>query len=271
MIASFLGKPLLADDITLKKTRLSFARIFVEIDLDFSFLSSIPSLIDGKFSFDLPVEYQWKPLKCENCKVFGHTIKNCTRNLKIRWAAKKAIKPQSRSIVGVLEGTLNTVNDVILVTGAENGTKENGSIVISDEVVSGSESNATDSTLGSSLSGKNGLKSISAGEKMTGEASTFVLKETNTLESTRKILDDAKTNKASIGLNLSVVSGKENAAGGSKCRDSTPNTSVSNENRMQTENGSHRTPDAKGLALARGDNEGINDWTVVKGKKNSPP
>lgn len=37
----------------------------------------------------MPVEYPWKPTKCDLCKVFGHSFKNCTKKLKLRWTSKK--------------------------------------------------------------------------------------------------------------------------------------------------------------------------------------
>lgn len=85
LISSYLGKPLLADDCTLMRTRLSYARICVEVDVDFHYPASIPLMIDGKIALEMPVEYQWKPPKCESCKVFGHSSKNCTKKLKPKW------------------------------------------------------------------------------------------------------------------------------------------------------------------------------------------
>lgn len=89
LIASYLGIPLLADDCTINQTRLSYARICIEIDIDFDYPASIPLLIDGKFYFDLPVEYQWRPPKCDTCMVYGHNTRNCSRKLKRKWISKK--------------------------------------------------------------------------------------------------------------------------------------------------------------------------------------
>ncbi|RZC43861.1 hypothetical protein C5167_036811 [Papaver somniferum] len=72
-IASFVGKPLLMDEYTRNKTRLIYARVLIEISIDFVFPNSIPLWVDGKFVMNLPVEYQWKPQKCALCSSFGHS------------------------------------------------------------------------------------------------------------------------------------------------------------------------------------------------------
>lgn len=92
LISSFLGKPLLADDYTLNKTRLSYAKVCVKVDVDFIYPESIPLMIDGKIVLVMPVEYLWKPPKCELCKVFDHSSKNCTQKLKPKWNPKKNVK-----------------------------------------------------------------------------------------------------------------------------------------------------------------------------------
>ncbi|KAI3901919.1 hypothetical protein MKW98_027216, partial [Papaver atlanticum] len=34
----------------------------------------------------LPVEYPWKPPRCDMCKVFGQLSKSCNKSKKARWA-----------------------------------------------------------------------------------------------------------------------------------------------------------------------------------------
>lgn len=46
-IASFVGQPLMMDDCTINKTRLSYARVLVEINFDCQFPSAIPLWIDS--------------------------------------------------------------------------------------------------------------------------------------------------------------------------------------------------------------------------------
>lgn len=79
LIASYLGKPLYADDCTLNQEILAYVRVCVEINLDFTYPASIPLVLDGKISLEFPVEYQWKPAQCDVCMVFGHTTKDCSK------------------------------------------------------------------------------------------------------------------------------------------------------------------------------------------------
>ncbi|RZC76286.1 hypothetical protein C5167_000417 [Papaver somniferum] len=98
LISSFLGKPILADDYTLNRTRLSYARVCIEIDVEFDYPLSIPLMIDGKIAWEMPVEYQWKPPKCDVWKVFGHSSTNCSKKLKPRWSTKKNGKFVEKSL-----------------------------------------------------------------------------------------------------------------------------------------------------------------------------
>ncbi|XP_026432075.1 uncharacterized protein LOC113329414 [Papaver somniferum] len=92
LIASYLGKPLYADDCTINQDRLAFARVCIEIDLNFSYPASIPILIDGKIAIELRIEYQWKPSKCDACKVFGQTTNSCTLKTRPSWNPKQKLQ-----------------------------------------------------------------------------------------------------------------------------------------------------------------------------------
>ncbi|XP_026437146.1 uncharacterized protein LOC113335253 [Papaver somniferum] len=93
LLSSYLGKPLSVDDCTINQDRLAFARVCIEIDVEFDYPEKIPLLIDGKFAFELPVVYQWKPHKCDVCRVFGQSTKACGKKKKTRWPSKKVCKP----------------------------------------------------------------------------------------------------------------------------------------------------------------------------------
>lgn len=61
MISSNIGVPIMMDKQTLNRTRMSYARMCVEITADCEFSSSIPLIIDGKDTVEVKVEYTWKP------------------------------------------------------------------------------------------------------------------------------------------------------------------------------------------------------------------
>lgn len=69
----------MADADTINRTRLRCARVCVEIDLDFTYPSSIPLLNDGTIEKELPVNYEFKPSKCDGCKKFGHYPSYCPK------------------------------------------------------------------------------------------------------------------------------------------------------------------------------------------------
>ena len=76
-IASAVGKPLHMDSHTENKTRLSFARICIEIDLSSKLPKSARlNLGNGKYT-TIRIEYPWVPQNCSHCQVFGHKLSQC--------------------------------------------------------------------------------------------------------------------------------------------------------------------------------------------------
>ncbi|KAL7183865.1 hypothetical protein ACSBR2_026108 [Camellia fascicularis] len=67
------------DKLTVQGSRVSFAKICVEIGVD----SALPSDFLVKCDDDVVkvrVEYLWTPTKCPNCKVFGHSEEKCVKS-----------------------------------------------------------------------------------------------------------------------------------------------------------------------------------------------
>jgi hypothetical protein len=79
-LASVIGKPLHLDTPTSSMTRLSYARVLVEIDL----LADLPAMIN----FSLPngvtmtqnVLYESLPRFCKQCRSLGHNTSSCATN-----------------------------------------------------------------------------------------------------------------------------------------------------------------------------------------------
>lgn len=80
-IASLIGKPIMMDHLTLTKSRMSFARVLVEVDINCNYLSSLPVYYKGKHivDVDVDVEYSWKPQICSECNCFCHTLAKCPK------------------------------------------------------------------------------------------------------------------------------------------------------------------------------------------------
>ena len=76
-IASAVGKPLHMDSLTENRTRLSFSRICIEVDLSSKFHKTARlNLGNGKYT-TIRIEYPWVPHNCSHCQVFGHKISKC--------------------------------------------------------------------------------------------------------------------------------------------------------------------------------------------------
>ena len=79
-IASRFGRPLLTDAISAKQKRLDFARVCVELDAEKGICR------EGKFhklngeTYTVKPEYEWMPLHCTTCQVFGHSMSNCQKS-----------------------------------------------------------------------------------------------------------------------------------------------------------------------------------------------
>ena len=59
------------------QTRLSFARICIEVDINCTFPKvALLDLGNGKYS-SIRIEYPWVPQSCSHCKIFGHSQLKC--------------------------------------------------------------------------------------------------------------------------------------------------------------------------------------------------
>ncbi|XP_020680859.1 uncharacterized protein LOC110098381, partial [Dendrobium catenatum] len=78
-IASYIGIPLYVDSLTAKRTRLTFARVCVQVDKNSVLPDEIPLEIDGD-DLVLKVVYDWKPSKCDGCGSIIHPYALCPSN-----------------------------------------------------------------------------------------------------------------------------------------------------------------------------------------------
>lgn len=87
LLATLIGTPKMLDAYTshmCKESwgRSSFARCMIEVKVDEVLRDSLTveiPLLDGTGSTieNIRVEYEWKPSRCDKCKVFGHTLVDC--------------------------------------------------------------------------------------------------------------------------------------------------------------------------------------------------
>ncbi|GJT33308.1 RNA-directed DNA polymerase, eukaryota, reverse transcriptase zinc-binding domain protein [Tanacetum coccineum] len=92
-LASRLGRPIKIDQIMsgdmcrVGSRRLGYARVLVEINAEDDFFDKIEiNYVDDmkkvKSTKWVKVEYTWKPSRCSQCKVFGHSLQSCEKRPK---------------------------------------------------------------------------------------------------------------------------------------------------------------------------------------------
>lgn len=77
-LASVLGKPVHSDTPTASMTRLSYARVLVEIDLLADLPTSINLILPNGMPLSQQVMYESLPCFCKQCRTLGHMISTCT-------------------------------------------------------------------------------------------------------------------------------------------------------------------------------------------------
>lgn len=91
-IASAIGIPLYADRFTETAQRLSYARICVEIEVGAEFVDSVDVMYTDGTEVTVGVKYPWRPARCLDCHVFGHSTQQCGKKVgvtKTAWVAKE--------------------------------------------------------------------------------------------------------------------------------------------------------------------------------------
>ncbi|KAI8560558.1 hypothetical protein RHMOL_Rhmol04G0267000 [Rhododendron molle] len=66
-LASSVGKPLYADEMTETAKRISYAKICVEVDINASLPHSVDLLMSTGRTVSIAVKYPWRPVKCGAC------------------------------------------------------------------------------------------------------------------------------------------------------------------------------------------------------------
>ncbi|GJZ39234.1 zinc knuckle CX2CX4HX4C containing protein [Tanacetum coccineum] len=103
LIATFIGKPVMLDSYTSSMCndswgRSSFARCLIKVNSEADLVDvvtiGIPSLSEDDFTKEtIRVEYEWRPPRCDTCKIFGHVHD---------YFPKKVVNPRINEIVLLL-------------------------------------------------------------------------------------------------------------------------------------------------------------------------
>ncbi|KAI0499496.1 hypothetical protein KFK09_017700 [Dendrobium nobile] len=93
-IASKIGIPIAVDALTAAKTRLTYARICIQVSTTSLFLNSVAVSIEGEV-LNLQVQYEWKPTPCTSCAFLAHSSAPCPSTQKTE--PKEQIQFRGRS------------------------------------------------------------------------------------------------------------------------------------------------------------------------------
>ncbi|GKA47800.1 hypothetical protein Tco_0740758 [Tanacetum coccineum] len=105
-----VGTPLMHDSYTSDMCmqswgRSSYARAMIELRVDVelkdSIVAAMPKIIkEGYNTCNIRVEYEWKLPRCICCKVFGHVLEECPKNIGVGVTKKKTSQTPKGILVG---------------------------------------------------------------------------------------------------------------------------------------------------------------------------
>lgn len=95
-IGSVIGRPLCADECTSHQSRISYARMLVEVDITKPLVYKIP--ITGENGLELlqQVYYEWVPLFCQKCQKVGHMCREKAQGTRVQEQAQKQWIPKDK-------------------------------------------------------------------------------------------------------------------------------------------------------------------------------
>ncbi|KAJ0521403.1 hypothetical protein HanIR_Chr10g0470471 [Helianthus annuus] len=117
LVASKIGVPKMLDSYTATMCaeswgRSSYARALIEVqagaELKKSVTVAIPSLDGGEHSkVEVKIEYDWEPLRCSSCCVFGHDDSSCPKNHQVGSNGDSGVKNDDFQVVGAKKKKAN--------------------------------------------------------------------------------------------------------------------------------------------------------------------
>lgn len=94
-IGSAIGIPLVTDECTTHRLRVSYARILVEVDITQKMLDEITITDNKGLKRKQPIEYEWRPKFCEKCQTIGHQCDGAAKH-KIWKPKPKKVDPDKQ-------------------------------------------------------------------------------------------------------------------------------------------------------------------------------
>nr|GEZ36699.1 hypothetical protein [Tanacetum cinerariifolium] len=122
----------------------SYARAMIElrpdVELKDNIVAAMPKIVrEGYYTCNIRVEYEWKPPSCACCKIFGHVLEECPKNIGV--GVTKNLKKTSQTPKGILIGqklafklTKQVYQPVSKKSNAYNGENKKTSVEPTNEV-----------------------------------------------------------------------------------------------------------------------------------------
>ncbi|CAK8532594.1 unnamed protein product [Lathyrus sativus] len=116
-IGSAIGKPLVTDECTANKFRVSYARLLIEVDITQPLIDEIAIRnVEGDIIMQ-PVKYEWKPTFCETCQKMGYKCEDRGKNQQWR------LKPKPPEIAKTITPVKQPEREEATGEGGESWTK----------------------------------------------------------------------------------------------------------------------------------------------------
>ncbi|XP_062089269.1 uncharacterized protein LOC133795830 [Humulus lupulus] len=173
-LVSIIGKPIMVDKFTKDRSMIRYARVLVEMEITddppfIIYFVNESGQVQEKF-----VEYEWLPIKCNNCKGFGHNLADCKKNGSKGWGAVADASSGESSGIHVAVKVVEEKHDesVIDVRGA---AKEKG--LSQDHILSPNQANKENWEIPKKVGNSKG-RGKSVGSKLDNKQNAFkVLQE----------------------------------------------------------------------------------------------
>ncbi|KAF5183641.1 hypothetical protein FRX31_026770 [Thalictrum thalictroides] len=129
-LASILSRPTeCLDEATAKKTRLKFAKVCIEVDLNCSFPKTIKAKIREEV-IEVKVEYTWISSRCTKCESFGNLTNKCTKKVTTVWQKSDEAGPsckrnsQGEELIPPVQAVYKVVENMPTTTSPKGVNKE---------------------------------------------------------------------------------------------------------------------------------------------------
>ncbi|XP_062112634.1 uncharacterized protein LOC133823801 [Humulus lupulus] len=142
-LVSTLGKPIMVDKFTRERSRVQFARVMVEMEINDNPPRTIQFLNEHGQLVEQGVEYEWLPVKCKTCAGYGHSMADCRKEQKDQGMLKESHskgsdmagrdKGKEDTVISTLTGKDMGKEDVVMLTRTSSVKK----VSCNEEMVAG--------------------------------------------------------------------------------------------------------------------------------------